>query len=320
MTFPKSLDQLPWPGDPRKKAATYAEGAAVGYKWFDKHDLEPLFAFGHGLSYAKLEVLWLSVTPAGEGLVTTVRVTNTGQRPATDVLQVYLAGPGWEAPRRLGGFAKVTLAPDESRDVSIPIDPRLLASWRPGRPGWTRAAATYTVSVGYSSRELVDQVPIELPAAYLPPDWKPGATDLASAGAVKPWEWESSCQWWLSREDGHSLRASIGSGEGTLILTLDDPAFLAFSEEDRPRVDVIFDGDASRTVTAEGWSSHVGDETAMLGLELDADALRKLGGATSLELRHKGRSLFSLPLAATPSQSALEACVPPPPGPDSDSE
>src|SRR5690606_33630081 len=50
-TFPRSLDQLPWPGEPRTGDLVYDEGALVGYKWFDAKGREPLFPFGHGLSY-----------------------------------------------------------------------------------------------------------------------------------------------------------------------------------------------------------------------------------------------------------------------------
>jgi beta-glucosidase len=173
VTFPKSLDQLPYPGEPRRGDVVYDEGAAVGYKWFDLKGHEPLFPFGHGLSYTRFAFDHLAASRDGEGLVAMVEVTNTGDRPGADVVQVYIGGPGWEAPRRLGGFAKVELAPGEKRRVEIPIDPRLLATWFTGRPGWTRPAGAYTVSVGHSSRELVQSVMVELPPSHLPPGWKP---------------------------------------------------------------------------------------------------------------------------------------------------
>ncbi|MGZ3233418.1 MAG: beta-glucosidase [Croceibacterium sp.] len=173
MTFPKSLDQLPYPGEPRKQEATYAEGAAVGYKWFDAKGLQPQFPFGHGLSYTRFDYSEFKVTRSGEGLVASVRVTNTGARAGGDAVQVYVAGNGWEAPKRLGGFAKVTLWPGHTTTVRIPIDPRLLAVWKAGRPGWTRAAGRYTVSVAHSSRDMVRSLTVSLPASDLAPQWKP---------------------------------------------------------------------------------------------------------------------------------------------------
>lgn len=173
MTFPRSLDQLPYPGEPRKKEATYAEGAAVGYKWFDAKRLQPQFPFGHGLSYTQFAYSEFKVRRSGNGLLASVRVTNTGDRAGADAVQVYVAGNGWEAPKRLGGFAKVTLWPGHSTVAEMAIDPRLLAVWKAGHPGWTRTAGRFTVSVARSSRDLVKSLTVKLPAAHLAPQWKP---------------------------------------------------------------------------------------------------------------------------------------------------
>lgn len=173
MTFPKSLDQLAYPGEPRRKQATYAAGAAVGYKWFDKNGLEPQFAFGHGLSYTRFAYGNLKVKRSGNGLRARVRVTNTGERAGGETVQIYVHGRGWEAPRRLGGFAKVELWPGHTTTVDIAIDPRLLALWDASHPGWTRAAGRYSVSLARSSRDRGQTVAIDLPASRLPPDWKP---------------------------------------------------------------------------------------------------------------------------------------------------
>jgi beta-glucosidase len=109
----------------------------------------------------------------GDSVVATVDVTNTGRRAGADVVQVYVGGEGWEAPQRLGGFAKVDLQPGEHRLVVIPIDPRLLAVWDADSPGWNRKTGVYTVTVGHSSRDLGEVRRIELPALRLPPTWKP---------------------------------------------------------------------------------------------------------------------------------------------------
>src|SRR5690606_23948808 len=133
-TFPRSLDQLPYPGEPREGDVVYSEGAAVGYKWFDRNGLEPLFPFGHGLSYTRFRHDHLLVAREGDGLVAMVEVINEGDRAGADVVQVYVSGKGWEAPRRLGGFARVELQPGERKRVEIHVDPRLLAEWYPDRP------------------------------------------------------------------------------------------------------------------------------------------------------------------------------------------
>jgi beta-glucosidase len=174
-TFPRSLGQLPYPGEPRHGDVTYSEGAAVGYKWLDREGHWPLVPFGHGLSYSTFTFDHLAVAREGDGLVAMVEVTNTGPRAGADVVQIYVSGPGWEAPQRLGGFAKVELQPGERKMVEIHVDPRLLAEWHTDRPGWTHAAGIYKVTVGHSSRDLGEVLMIELPPMHLPPTWKPEA-------------------------------------------------------------------------------------------------------------------------------------------------
>jgi beta-glucosidase len=176
MTFPKSLDQLPYPGEPRKKEATYTEGATVGYKWFDARNLAPQFPFGHGLSYTSFAYSDLDLVRTDKGVAATVTVTNAGQRAGADAVQLYVSPPprsNWEAPKRLAGFAKVTLWPGHSTRVSMDVDPRLLSIWDQTNPGWSRAPGVYTFSAAHSSRDLGKGVAIELPAARLSPQWRP---------------------------------------------------------------------------------------------------------------------------------------------------
>ncbi len=173
VTIPRSLDQLPHPEDPQPGDVNYTEGATVGYKWFDAQGHDPLFAFGHGMSYTEFDYGNLSVTRAGDGLVATFTVTNSGDVAGADAAQVYVSGDGWEAPKRLGGFAKVALDPGETQLVSVAVDPRLLAMWSVEEDGWVREAGSYQASIGESSREIVETVSIDLPASYLSPQWRP---------------------------------------------------------------------------------------------------------------------------------------------------
>ena len=147
------------------------------------------------------------------------------------------------------------------------------------------------------------------------------ATTAAAPAPVKPWvkDKELDCDWWLSREDGHSLRASIGQSPDGLALTFGDLVFNTWPEAGRPKVELRFNGDPKRRVQTTGWATH-GDGYAMFGLYLTKDALKKMGGATTLELRRKGKTVITLPLAATPSTAELIACIPPPSTGHSDSE
>jgi beta-glucosidase len=175
VTFPASLAQLPHPEDPPKGEVAYTEGAAVGYKWFDKQGAEPLYPFGHGLSYTSFQVSNLGVAmDAGRRLVATVSLTNTGERGGAKVVQLYAAHQGWEAPRRLVGFHKFQLAPGETQTAEIEIDPRLLATWNLEQDGWMIDEGDYSLNAGLSSRALPAKADFKMAIRqFLPAGGKP---------------------------------------------------------------------------------------------------------------------------------------------------
>jgi beta-glucosidase len=190
VTFYASEAQLPRPVRPGMNSEMdqfnlpYSEGAAVGYKWVDKNNLQPLFPFGHGLSYTNFDYGPISAAPSPTGGIRVqFTLRNGGNRPGMAVGQVY-ASPehgGWEAPRRLAGFAKVELAPGAVRTVSLEIDPRLLATFDQGARAWHIAPGTYTVSLGASSRDLRSNTRVTVPALSLPANWRPGQAIDAQA-------------------------------------------------------------------------------------------------------------------------------------------
>jgi len=183
VTFPASESQLPRPvrpgtglADKQMFSIDYSEGAAVGYKWFDAGNLRPLFPFGHGLSYTRFAYGPASARANADGTVTIqFMVRNAGQRRGKDVAQVY-ASPvkgGWEAPKRLGGFQKVDLAPGTSRAISVTIDPRLLATFDGASQQWRIAPGTYRFLVGESSRDIRSTATLTLNGLALPSNWRP---------------------------------------------------------------------------------------------------------------------------------------------------
>ena len=182
VSFPESLSQLPrqkldGEGLPERApfSVSYSEGAAVGYKWYDKNGLTPAYAFGHGLSYTTFTYGGLSATPHGEGLAVSFTVSNTGGRDGFAVPQVYVGGDGWEAPRRLGGFRKIRLKAGETRRVALTVDPRLLSVWDASAHGWRRAAGDYKVWLAASSRDLKSSTTVKLAAQALPASYHPAS-------------------------------------------------------------------------------------------------------------------------------------------------
>jgi len=171
-TFPRSLEQLPRPSAPTSGEVHYSEGAAVGYRWFDAKNLEPLFAFGHGLSYTTFAYSNLSTTAAKELVTVNFQVKNTGARAGMAVPQVYVGGSGWEAPKRLGAWQKVMVEPGATKSISLTVDPRLLAMFDVTDNAWKIAAGNYRVMLGSSAKEIHETIAVQLQAATLPAGWR----------------------------------------------------------------------------------------------------------------------------------------------------
>jgi beta-glucosidase len=172
-TFPRSADQLPHPAAPHPGDTAYPEGATVGYKWYDARGFEPQFAFGHGLSYTEFRMNGLKAMPAGRSITVTLTVANTGRRQGAAVPQIYVGGTGWEAPKRLAGWQKVSLAPGASRRVTVDVDPRLLATWDEATRSWRIAPGTYQVMLGASARDIRQTINVRLAGGTLPARWHP---------------------------------------------------------------------------------------------------------------------------------------------------
>ena len=140
---------------------TYSEGVNVGYRWFDKEGIEPLFAFGYGLSYTDFAYSDLKVEKAADGgLNVLVKIKNTGKMASDEVPQVYLGAPDTIPPgvqfpvRALVGFDRVHLAAGENKTVTLHVAPRQLQYWSMKEGKWVTAGGKRVVSVGTSSRDL----------------------------------------------------------------------------------------------------------------------------------------------------------------------
>ena len=122
VTFYKSASQLPPFDDYGMEGKTY--------RYFKG---DPLYPFGHGLSYTSFEYRDLRVkksVKAGETLKVTAEVRNTGRLAGDEVAQLYVTGAAASAPvpgRALKGFERVHLRPGESRRVTFTLSPRDLA-------------------------------------------------------------------------------------------------------------------------------------------------------------------------------------------------
>jgi beta-glucosidase len=144
----------------------------VGYRGYQKNNAKPQFPFGYGLSYTSFEYGNLKVSAAsGSSKVlydVTFDVKNTGSRKGADVAQIYVA-PGKtkvaRPVRELKGFARVELAPGESRTVTVPLDARSFAYFDVPNKRWQADAGRYAVELGRSSEDIKAKVDVNLPKA-----------------------------------------------------------------------------------------------------------------------------------------------------------
>ncbi len=141
--------------DPNAPPATFSERLAVGYRWYDQENIQPLFPFGHGLSYTRFEYSDLAVKRDSNGVDVSFRLSNTGSRRGAEVAQVYL-GPADAAspPRSLAGFRRVELAAGSGTRVSVRLDSRRLAYWSADERDWVVPGGARPVYVGSSSRDI----------------------------------------------------------------------------------------------------------------------------------------------------------------------
>lgn len=171
VSFPKRLQDSPsylfYPGD---RDAFYGESLFMGYRYYDKKQIEPLFAFGHGLSYTQFEYSNLRLPAAvrsGQEITVSVDVKNVGKRAGAEVAQLYVADQHClEAcpVRELKGFARVELQPGETRSVAIKLDGRSLAHYDPHSAEWRATPGKFELAIGSSSRDLRVKGELTLPA------------------------------------------------------------------------------------------------------------------------------------------------------------
>ncbi|EIL86795.1 MAG: glycosyl hydrolase [Pusillimonas sp.] len=177
VTFPRGEGQLPHPvvtgltadvfhtelTDAQAKVEPFdvdynKAGAAVGYKWFERQHLSPLFPFGFGLSYTTYAYSNLKVD--ADGKTATLTVTNTGRRAGTEIAEAYALLPkaSGETYKRLVGFKRVSLAPGEAQTVAIPLNELCESIYGTQKHAFVRLPGTYTILAGPSSANTLLKV------------------------------------------------------------------------------------------------------------------------------------------------------------------
>jgi beta-glucosidase len=183
MTFPRSEQDLPHPTIPplakqdrgagsgavndrarptSNYSITYDEGAKVGYKWYESESKKPLFPFGYGLSYTTYAYSGLKTDSSTKTVTFTVK--NTGKQAGEEIAQVYATLPqqSGEPFKRLAGFERVTLAPGESKSLTIPLSPEVLSIFDEQKEALQLLPGTYKIAAGSSSTNTPLEGTLEL--------------------------------------------------------------------------------------------------------------------------------------------------------------
>jgi beta-glucosidase len=171
VTFPKRLEDNPgflhvsYPGC---REVNYGEGIFVGYRYYDKKAVEPLFPFGFGLSYTTFEYNKVKAprkVSVGQPVEVSVTVTNTGKVAGKETVQLYVADPKSSLPRppkELKGFVKVELQPGESQVVTFTMDQRALSFYDPYKKQWVAEPGEFELLIGASSRDIRGKASFQL--------------------------------------------------------------------------------------------------------------------------------------------------------------
>ncbi|MCD8387200.1 MAG: glycoside hydrolase family 3 C-terminal domain-containing protein [Bacteroidales bacterium] len=181
-TFPQRLSDVgahsfgekAYPGIPRNDGSNildeeYTEGIYVGYRWADKQKLKPLFPFGHGLSYTTFAYGKITADKnemgADDQITFTIPVTNTGSRPGSEIVQLYITDKKCSVDRpvkELKGFAKVSLAPGETKDVTITIGKDELSYFDAAAHQWVAEPGEFIAHAAASATDIKSSATFKL--------------------------------------------------------------------------------------------------------------------------------------------------------------
>jgi len=172
VTWYANINQTPHPvlvgadiaPDSADITVNYSEGAEVGYRWMAQTGKQPTYPFGHGLSYTRFSYSDFHLSSDGEHVTAFFKVSNVGTRAGADVPQVYLTAAPDEQRQRLLGFKRVALQPGESTQLSIDIDPRLLARFDISAGQWRIAAGLHKLVLGHHAQDVSATANLELNA------------------------------------------------------------------------------------------------------------------------------------------------------------
>ncbi|MBN1991610.1 MAG: glycoside hydrolase family 3 C-terminal domain-containing protein [Anaerolineae bacterium] len=215
-TFPKRLADNPafinYPGENGR--VYYGEGLFVGYRYYEKKMIEPLFPFGYGLSYTTFEYNNLALNAKeyayGDTIQVSVAVTNTGRREGKEVVQLYVRDVRSSLARpekELKAFKKVALKPGETQTVAFTLDGRALSFYDPEKQGWVAEAGEFEILVGSSSQDIRARATFFLQTSGLVSDVEGNSAKLGVKNTLKELLANAAAKAILEKHFGEMMRS-----------------------------------------------------------------------------------------------------------------
>jgi len=177
-TFPLQLAHTPaylnWPGEAGQ--VRYGEGLFIGYRYYDARQVPVLFPFGYGMSYTTFVYSNARVSATRfkdiDGLAVTLDISNTGDVPGKEIVQLYVHDHEAELVRpdkELKGFAKVAIQPGETKSISIELDFRAFAFYHPEHGEWITEDGDFDILIGASATDIREVVTVTLESSLIMP-------------------------------------------------------------------------------------------------------------------------------------------------------
>lgn len=159
ITFPKRWEDCSAFNSYHKQdsVSVYSDGIFVGYRYFDKENIEPLFPFGYGLSYTKFDYKNINVKSSGDKFTITFDLKNIGKVKGTEIPQLYIHDmkPIVEkAPKELKRFERISLKPGETKEVKFELTKNDFKYFDPEKHDWLVSPGSYELLIGSSSRDI----------------------------------------------------------------------------------------------------------------------------------------------------------------------
>ncbi|WP_159875379.1 beta-glucosidase family protein [Aquitalea denitrificans] len=172
-TLPNSLEETPaylhYPGENGRHH--YGEGLFVGYRYYDKRQLQPLFPFGFGLSYTRFDYRELQLSSQDmtehDTLTVSIEIHNSGERDGKEIVQLYIAPPPSplaRPPQALRGFDKLDIPAGSSRHAHFTLQREDFAYYDPAHGSWVVDSGPHEIRIAASSRDIRLQATVAVTA------------------------------------------------------------------------------------------------------------------------------------------------------------